>query len=1422
MEINVYKRAFRITLLFFIACTAIIIEVAPTLAQDIAFTRLFDEQGLSDNWIRGGIVQDHHGFLWIATNGGLSRFDGYHFKNYEHQPDNPDSLINHNIRSIAIDNAGFIWLATGGGLSRFDPTTEIFVNYQHKPDNPNSPSDNDLREVLVDSNGMIWFGTAEGGLNRFDPATATFTHYRYTPTSPDSLGSDRVSALFEDSAGQLWVGTHQGGLQRLDPDSNTFTTYRHESTKPNSLSNDTVTTIFEDSAGVLWVGTATGLNSLNATVGNFTYHSLNPANSVALDENNIQTIVPVQHEPGWLWIGTDKQGLKKFNATTGAVITYQNDPLLLTSLSDNDVIVVFTDQSDVVWLGTRNGLNKFTPFSQQFPYYTQQPGTTNTLSDDFVQAIFQEDDGTVWLGTNAGGLNRFDPATGTYTHYRHNPVDINSPLSDDIEAIEAGRPGVLWLGYDGDGLTKFEPKSETFSHYLPGSAAFNSINSLPTGRIQRSLHYDRANDKLWIGLDGGGVARFDPVTETFTVYQHQPGNPNSLSSNRIKQIYQDQNGMIWAGTVSSDLNKINPATGQVSRYLYETDEPDIRITILNQMSDGMMWIKAGNNLLKFDPLTGQYFEDDETALWAGQGIGRISIDQAGNYWLGDNALLSRYSPQTEQIIRFDQRDGFISCCRGWFFNQETGQLFSSGSDVRGFHNFNINRLQPRSYQPPVVLTEFYLFGQPALIGGESPLQQAIFAVEGLTLANSDNFAFEFAALDYAAPETIQYRYRLEGFEDNWNTVSPQRRYAAYTSLPAGDYTFRVQAADSQEQWGRQEATLLLTIVPPWWQTRWFYALVVVVVGALIFGGYLRQKQQADRHTRLLEEKVAERTQELADSEARFRGLSASAFEAVIIHDQGHILDANQAMEALLGYSRDALIGKHVNDLIAPDSQQRVAQQLNSGNEEPYEVEGITKSGIVIPLEIRAKVIPFQGRQVQVAAARDLTERRQIETHKQRLAAMEERERIGRDLHDDLGQIMAYVSLQAQTAREFLDHQHPDRVRATLSQLIQAANQAHDDVRRYIMGVRSAMPSASDFFEELQVYLSYLRQQHSIIVKISWPNDLSDSPLSSEVETQLLRIIKEALTNIRKHAGVETARILFTHNVDEFQVAISDEGVGFRSQESGTRGQTQELPTPKTAGFGLEIMRERAEAVGGRLEIRSEPGQGTQIIVRLPMLLEDPAETSVHAWRILLVDDHPLFRDGLRNMLSTRGVQVVGVANDGLEAQTLARQLLPDLILMDVEMPVCNGLEATRQITADLPEIKIVMLTVAADDEILFEALKAGASGYLLKNLEGRQFFSLLTEVMRGETVLSPVLATRMLAEMARPVESPEVGTEALTTRQQEVLELVAQGLSNREVASVLNITERTVKYHVSQILERLQLRNRYELAQYAQKQGLVE
>ncbi len=212
-------------------------------------------------------------------------------------------------------------------------------------------------------------------------------------------------------------------------------------------------------------------------------------------------------------------------------------------------------------------------------------------------------------------------------------------------------------------------------------------------------------------------------------------------------------------------------------------------------------------------------------------------------------------------------------------------------------------------------------------------------------------------------------------------------------------------------------------------------------------------------------------------------------------------------------------------------------------------------------------------------------------------------------------------------------------------------------------------------------------------------------------------------------------------------------------------------------------------------------------------------------RILIADDHALFRDALKSLLGARDFEVVGEASNGREAIELAWKLKPDLVLMDLTMPEIDGLEATKRLAAELPELKVVVLTASDDDASLFEAIKSGARGYLVKDLESSTFFGLLEGVAKGEPALTPALARKVLEEFARPRRraAESYDPDALTERETDVLELMVKGVtSNRTLAEQLGVSENTVKFHVRNILDKLHLHNRAQVVAYALRHRLVE
>jgi DNA-binding NarL/FixJ family response regulator len=213
-------------------------------------------------------------------------------------------------------------------------------------------------------------------------------------------------------------------------------------------------------------------------------------------------------------------------------------------------------------------------------------------------------------------------------------------------------------------------------------------------------------------------------------------------------------------------------------------------------------------------------------------------------------------------------------------------------------------------------------------------------------------------------------------------------------------------------------------------------------------------------------------------------------------------------------------------------------------------------------------------------------------------------------------------------------------------------------------------------------------------------------------------------------------------------------------------------------------------------------------------------------KVLIADDHALFRDGLRSLLEARGVDIVGEASNGREAVELTRRLRPDVVLMDLAMPEVDGLAATRLISAELPAVKVVVLTASDEDAKLFEAIKSGAQGYLLKDLTSEDFFALLERTERGEPALTPAIARKLLEEFARPAKAttlPANDPDPLTEREREILGLLVEGVtSNRQLARQLEVSENTIKFHVRNLLDKLHLHNRAQVVGYALRHGLVE
>ena len=536
-------------------------------------------------------------------------------------------------------------------------------------------------------------------------------------------------------------------------------------------------------------------------------------------------------------------------------------------------------------------------------------------------------------------------------------------------------------------------------------------------------------------------------------------------------------------------------------------------------------------------------------------------------------------------------------------------------------------------------------------------------------------------------------------------------------------------------------------------------------------------------------------------------------DAVVIMDsRNRVMDMNPAAEIFLGQKTSTVAGRSLVEILPdwpeqPEETSNIQREFSRGGR-IYEAylsglnEGEKKVGSLLVIR---DVTAYKEAEAKIAQ------------QKQALLVLVERERLARELHDSVGQVLSYTNLEIQYLRKMLKNSSMNEIDERLNRMFQVVSEAGLEIREFIYEAKTTLIFKKGFSSALQEYLSRFENNYQIKVERRNLEVITEDDLDLAVGVQLYRIIQEALTNVRKHAKTDRVIIAFQKDEKQIRVEIIDHGVGFDRQEISSG----------LSSFGLTVMRERAEQVGGHVHYDSVPGEGTTVTITIPLYKplykdvgqeinpsgsreETEAQKLKAKIRIMLVDDHVLFMEGLQKLLNAQGFSVVGQARDGLEALEKARLLKPDLILMDLNMPRCNGLTATRLIKKEMPEIKIVMLTISDHEADLFRAIKNGASGYLLKNLRGEELTEQLIGLMAGGTIIAPDIAYQVLREFNRWEKEAAAITErlpkpeaVLTLRQKEILTLVAAGKTYQEIGAALFIPERTVKHEIAAIMEKI-------------------
>ena len=789
------------------------------LSGNYVINRIETGNELNQAWITD-IGQDFLGFIWIGTSDGLYRYDGYEFKTYRSIAGKDSTLAGNNISDVFEDSERNLWVATTKGISLYDRSQDKFFS------NPVWAHEN-YASIMEDQQGNILFGSYEGFFIVHNPDGNFLSYNQYTPPN-DTINDNHQ--VFVTRNGLILV-TSLYHINTFDIRSGSFTRkYRLP-----GFTGDGILSVIQDHKGTLWIGTR-----------DYGLFCIDLENNEGLMHPEIQedhylingTIVSLlESKDSILWIGTENHGLALLDLRH--YYLGETDIISITSsdrdddLSNNSIYSLFQDSQGSIWIGTYSGLDFYNPVNANFSHY-RSGETAADLNNSIVNA-FLEDRNFLWVATE-GGINILNTLTDKFTYLIHNPLDKNSLSSDAVWAIRKDSKGNFWIGTWAGGLNKYNSQTGKISRLMTdGTRAAPSSNNI-FSIVEDEKGY------LWIGTMGGGLNRYNPEKGTFRYYVYESTNPVSILNNWVRTVFLDSRGRLWVSTQNS-LELMDRETETFHHFLRDENDPksisDNGSIVIFEDSESNIWFGTETGLNLYNEADSNFTIYREENGLPSNVINAIEEDQEGNLWLSTNRGISRFTaaihrPEDPEFLNFDVKDGL----QGNKFNRRSslktsgGEIFFGGKN--GFNSFDPSGIIADTMIPPVIITDFLLFNRTALKPGDEDayIDRNISEAGFVRLKYKYSvFTIKFAAINYIIPEKSQYKYILENFEEEWN-MAGNRRTATYTNLDPGEYTFRVQASNSNGMWNEEGASIRIYIQPPWYRTYWAYFGYFLVISGI--------------------------------------------------------------------------------------------------------------------------------------------------------------------------------------------------------------------------------------------------------------------------------------------------------------------------------------------------------------------------------------------------------------------------------------------------------------------------------------------------------------------------------------------------------------------------------------------------------------
>ncbi|WP_430816321.1 two-component regulator propeller domain-containing protein [Carboxylicivirga sp. RSCT41] len=809
-----------------------------SLKIDAQNKRFFDyNEGLSNSLINK-VYQDQLGFIWVATEDGLNRFDGIHFKTFTQKS---NQLKANYITTITESKDGTLWFGLINGLVKYSHSTDTFEEIKvYVNDKQVHPFVSGLTES---SNGDIWVSTFGYGLVRIDKITG---RARYSTKLNKQFCSIHIRALFQDSEGLLWLGSDSEGVDIYNPHSGEIKNYSYSSGSTIQLPFNDIATICEDNNGHIYLGSLkSGLCMINKADSSVIQIQPQKKGEAALPVKDL-----FLDSKNRLWIGTDGSGLKRLNTSTKQLEDY-SPPSSSFDFSKSKIHSIIEDRMRNIWVGIfQKGLFLFPESQELFNNYGYKAFGENSIGSSSITAI-SGDKNIIWIGTDGDGLYRYNKEEKSVEHIPLKDQAVNKK-GNSVFSFNNSDADYLWIGTYSNGLIRYHKKSGAAKHYRHNP---DNPNSLPADIITSIKN--GANNNYWLSTYGAGVIQFDPISEQFNKLP-LPDSINNLIPKWVNDVYIDEQRNFWIGSFDG-LWHINTKKQEITIYDIDSGHmPSNVVYCIRTDYWGNMWVGTYEGLVRIDTATKTFTTLDEHNGLASEVICAIEEDEFHQIWLSTHEGLSRYNPVNNVFTNYYASDGLQSneFSRNAVYKTADNRILFGGingiTEIRkDYNSFSRNA-------PEVMLTNFSKFNQEIKLGDASGkhqiLNKPIVLADTIHLVERDNvFSINFTSKQLANQSRISYEYKIEGFDNGWNQSLPSNRTATYTNLPHGTYIFKVRGIDKDKFSEPRELTII--IHPPWYKTVWAKTLWFILSVVLV---YIVVQMYKEKFRRIEVEKLNEK------------------------------------------------------------------------------------------------------------------------------------------------------------------------------------------------------------------------------------------------------------------------------------------------------------------------------------------------------------------------------------------------------------------------------------------------------------------------------------------------------------------------------------------------------------------------------------